>query len=95
MLTTKQKKELKKLGHKLDPVIHIGKEKLSSSAVTNILRELENHELIKIKINDNALISPKEIIKDIEVMTSGEVVQTIGKMLLLYKANEEDPVIKL
>jgi len=91
MLDKKQKIELKKLGHKLDPVIHIGKEKLSPSAVSNILRELANHELIKIKVNDNAMASPKELIKELEVLTQGEVIQTIGKMLLLYKENKEDP----
>ncbi|MBF0446245.1 MAG: YhbY family RNA-binding protein [Magnetococcales bacterium] len=95
MLKPNQIKQLKVLGHHLDPVVHVGKDLLSINAVANIMRELDNHELIKIRLNDNASASKIEVKKELESVTCGEVVQMIGKVLLLYKQNPKEPKIVL
>ncbi len=94
MLTTKQKQYLKKLGHHLDPIINIGKETITPNVVQHLIKALSDHELVKIKINSNALSSPKELVKDLEALTKADVIQTIGKMLLIYKENSEEPKIR-
>ena len=52
-LTTRQKQFLKGLAHPLSPFVQIGKEELSSGVLQTIRTELNNHELIKVKIGSN------------------------------------------
>lgn len=94
-LKGKEKIYLRGLGHKLKPIVHIGKEGLSEEFIANLNDCLEQHELFKIKILDSAPAGKKEIAKEVEKATKGSVVQSIGKTLLLYKPFKDNPVITL
>lgn len=48
-LTSAQRKQLRGLAHDLHPLVHVGKEGLSEAALTQIDRELGQHELIKVR----------------------------------------------
>ena len=52
MLTGKQRRYLRSLGHHLDPVIHVGKEGISEGLIGAADVALEEHELIKIKLGE-------------------------------------------
>jgi RNA-binding protein len=90
-LSSKQKKYLKGIGHHLSPVILIGKEGLSQRLIEAATLELQNHELIKIKIGNNSNIAKQDAVLTIPQSTGSELVQLIGKTLLLYKENTEIP----
>jgi len=90
-LTTKQKKFLKGLGHHLSPVILIGKEGLSSKLVEATAQELVYHELIKVKIGNNSGVDKNDAAAALTEATGCELVQLIGKTLLLYKKNPQRP----
>ena len=94
-LTSKQKKYLKGLGHPLKPVIQIGKEGVSKKFVANLEDCLDHHELIKIKVLENAPAEKGELATKIEKKTKGCVAQIIGKTLLFYRPFKENPEIKL
>ena len=90
-----QKKYLRKLGHKLKPVVFIGNSGLSKSVLTELSSTINHHELIKIKIKASNRIIRDQIIDEICKKTSTQLVTQIGGIALIYKKNPETPKIKL
>lgn len=90
-LTSKQIKYLRGLGHKLSPLVLIGKEGISDGVIEAAQAEIANHELIKVKIGSNSSVAKKDAANLIPTATASSLVQLIGKTLLLYKANPEIP----
>ena len=88
-LTNAQKKFLRKLGHGLSPVVYIGKEGLSETVVAAIDEALDFHELIKIKIVNTDKISKHEAADQVPEVTRSQLVQLIGKTLLIYRRNNK------
>jgi len=94
-LTGKQKRELKSLGHHLDPVLYFGKNGMGTSQYEAIEQALLDHELIKVKLGKSSIIKVKELIELVEANTRAECVQSIGKTALFYAEHPEEPKIKL
>jgi len=90
-----QKKYLRKLGHKLKPVVFIGNSGLSESVLTELFSTINHHELIKIKIKASNRIIRDQIIDEICKKTATQLVTQIGGIALIYKKNPETPKIKL
>lgn len=90
-LTKKQIKHLRGLGHKLNPLVLIGKEGINDSLIQAVETELCNHELIKVKIGTNSSVNKKKAAEIIPEATQSELVQLIGKTLTLYRANPKKP----
>lgn len=87
-LTGKQKNLLRKSAHKLKPVIIVGGSGLTESVYKEITQSLAHHELIKIKIGAAEKKDRLQIINEIQLKTSGEIVQTIGHIMVLFKASD-------
>ena len=90
-LSNKQIKHLRGLGHKLPALVLIGKEGMTAELITAVKKELVNHELIKVKIGTNSSVNKHDAAESIPRDTGSELVQLIGKTLLLYKANPQLP----
>lgn len=95
MLTSKQKKHLRKLSHDVQPIFQIGKGGVNSNMVVQISEALEKRELIKVSILQNSMESPKEAAEEIAHDTDAEIVQVIGGTIILYRESEENKEIKL
>lgn len=89
-LTPKKRQELKGLAHKLKPVIMIGNNGFSDAVSKETDRALNDHELIKIKIALEDRDARKAIVADIVSATSAELVQQIGKIIVIYRKKEEN-----
>jgi len=94
-LTGKQRRHLRALGHALRPVVQIGKEGVTESLVDAIDRALLDHELIKVKIGENAGIERHDAAELLAARTGSEVAQVLGNVLLLYRAHPDQPAIEL
>lgn len=94
-LTTKQRAHLRALAHPLKPIVHIGKEGVTDSAVRSVELALAGRELIKIKVLDTAPESARNA-GDLlaERVDGGHLVQVIGRTVVLYKRDPEKPSIK-
>jgi RNA-binding protein len=90
-LTTRQKQVLKALAHPLNPLVQIGKEGISPAIIATVKKELEHHELIKVKIGNNSGLERHETPTLIAEASDSTVVQLIGKVFVLYKANPDKP----
>lgn len=80
---------------KIDPVFQIGKASVTPENVDAIMEVYNTHELIKIAVLKNCIDDPKEIAETIAERTHSQVVQVIGKKIVLYKAFKENPKIIL
>ena len=80
---------------KIRPSFQIGKGGLNDAQTAQIDDYLRVHELIKVKVLDNSLYTAREAAEELAEKIGAEVVQVIGSNLVLYKRNEEEPVIKL
>ena len=94
-LTSKQRSYLKGLAMDLDPVFQVGKGSVTPEYTDAIGEALEKRELIKISVLKNCLDDPKEIAAVIAERTRSEVVQVIGKKIVLYKPDRKNPKIIL
>lgn len=89
MLTGKQKSYLKGLSHNMQPIIQIGKNGVNEMLVKTIEDALEARELIKISVLQNCLEEPKTMAIDIADVLEAEVVQVIGRTIILYKQSRK------
>jgi len=79
----------------MDPVFQIGKSSLTVEFIDAIKEVLEARELIKINVLKNCMDDPKELADTLASQTRSEVVQVIGKKIILYKQADEKEKRKL
>lgn len=94
-MTGKQKRHLKGLAHSLKPLVNIGKQGISEEFSKQIDKCLLDHELIKVKILESCPLDKKTCAQQLSEASLAEVVQLIGKTIILYRPHPEEPVIKL
>jgi len=94
MLTGKQKRHLRALGHGLKPLIQIGKKEIEEALVIETGAALDHHELIKVKLLESCLLDKHEASEILASACNAEIAQILGKTFLLYRP-AETPVIKL
>ncbi len=94
MLTGKQKRYLRGLGHHLNPVITIGKGEITEAVTRETCEALAAHELIKVKILESCLLDRNEVALELAGACAADVAQILGRTILLYKRGDE-PKIEL
>jgi RNA-binding protein len=94
-LTGKQKRHLRGLGHSLSPVVSVGREGQTDAVLAKTRIELENHELIKVKIGDGCLEPAAEVGAWLAAELGASVAQVIGHTVLLYRRRKNEPTIVL
>jgi RNA-binding protein len=94
-LTGKQRRHLRALAHPLRPLIQIGKDGVSDALVAATDQALLDHELIKVKVGENAGIERHEAADALAARTHSHVAQVLGNTVVLYKRRAEEPAIEL
>src|SRR5258707_450789 len=94
-LTSKQRQYLKGLAHVLEPIVRVGRAGASPSVVEETKRSLNAHELIKLRIESDDSDQRKAVAEDLARECSADVVASIGKIAILYRARDEEPEIEL
>ena len=89
-MTTKQRAYLKSLAMKLDPIFQIGKESINPGLTKALDEALEARELIKVSVLQNCEDDPKELAAIIAERTRSQVVQVIGKKIVLYREGKDE-----
>ena len=80
------KKHLRRLGHNLKPVVTIATKGLTDTVNAEIDRALNDHELIKVKVAVGDRTAKKSVSEDICDRHGAELIQSIGHMLLIFRA---------
>ncbi|WP_018756787.1 MULTISPECIES: ribosome assembly RNA-binding protein YhbY [Paenibacillus] len=95
MLTGKQKRYLRSLAHHLNPIFQVGKGGVNDQLIRHIDEAIETRELIKISILNNNMDDRDEVARDLAEGSNSELVQVIGKTIVLYKESREHKQIEL
>src|SRR5215216_1750050 len=95
-LNTKQRQYLKGLAHSLKPMLQIGKDGVTETVLSSIESALNSRELLKLKVLDAAPEGADQSGQTMAGRLAGvELVQVIGKTIVLYRPHPEKPKIKL
>lgn len=86
-LTQEQKKQFKSIGHHLKPVLIVAENGLTEGVLAELDRALNDHELIKVKINLAEREDRQAVIVELCEIARCELAQVIGKMALIYRKN--------
>ena len=84
-MNSKQRAYLKGLAQTIQPILNIGKSSLTPEFTESVAEALEARELIKISVLKNCLDDPREIAAMLGERTHSQVVQVIGRKIVLYK----------
>lgn len=85
-LSQQDKKRLRHIGHHLKPVLIAGDKGLTDSFLAELNGRLEDHELIKVKVNAGTRELRSELVDNLCRSANAELIQRIGNIALLYRA---------
>jgi RNA-binding protein len=91
----KQRQHLRGLAHRLSPLVQVGKEGVSDRVLGAVDRALADHELIKVKVLETSPLDPRETGEALADALRAELVQGIGRVVVLYRRHPERPRITL
>ena len=95
MLTANQKRQLKGLASTLDTKYQVGKNEISDTVIAMLDKALTARELIKIDVM-KAVTSPvMELALDLSSKLNAELVQVVGRVIVLYRYSKDNHKIKL
>ena len=94
-LTGKQRRHLRALGHHLGAVVQVGHEGVTDAVARQTDQQLEAHELIKVKVSENAPQVRQEVARQLADRCSAHLAQVLGRTALLYRPRKEKPEIVL
>lgn len=94
-LSAKQRQFLKGLAHPLAPVVRVGKGSISAAVVEETKKSLLAHELIKVRVDAESAAARRDLAERLAGETDAQVAAIIGKTVILYRARDEKPKIKL
>lgn len=94
-LTGAQRRQLRGLAHHLKPVVLVGEQGVSEAVLDKVEAELENHELIKVRVaadREEVDAAGERIVE----RTGADLAGRIGKVLMIYRRRREGrPTIRL
>jgi RNA-binding protein len=88
-LSIAEKKRFRRIGHELKPVVMTGGQGLTEGVLAEIDRALEDHELIKVRINGENREERAAAMAMVGSHCKAETVQVIGKIVLLYRPSRK------
>ena len=95
MLTKNEKKLLKALIVNDKTKYQIGKNEINDSLISMLDKALEARELIRVEVLKSAVTPIMELTLDLSSKLHAEVVSVVGRVVILFRRNKENPKIKL
>ena len=89
-MTGQERAELRKQAHGLTAIFQIGKDNITAPLIEAVDAALKKRELIKLSVLETSELSAKEAAEQLAQATNAEVIQCIGRKLVLYREKEED-----
>jgi len=88
-MTSKQRAYLKGLAMKIEPIFQMGKSSLTPELTKAVDEALAARELVKISVLQNCADDPHELASVLSERTRSQVVQVIGKKIVLYREGKD------
>ena len=94
-MTSKQRAYLKSLAMTMEPILQLGKSCVTPEFTKSVNEALEARELIKISVLQNCMDDPSQMAQVLAERTGSQVVQVIGKKIVLYRESRTKKKIEL
>jgi RNA-binding protein len=85
------RRSLRGHGHALSPLVRVGKSGVTAAVIKQVEQALADHELIKIKIAGECPDDRFEVADQLAGQPGVNVVQVLGRVVLLYKRHPHAP----
>jgi RNA-binding protein len=92
-LTGAQRKRLRGMAHRLEPVVLVGQGGLNDGVIIAVKQALLDHELIKVQFRKPA--DKKGIAAELVAATGSTLCGLIGFVAILYRRHPEKPTIEI
>ena len=89
MLTSKERAELRAQANTLDTTLMVGKDGVTEAVVAEAETQLTARELVKGKVLESAMMTPREVCDEICEATGAEGVAVIGTKFVIYRFSEK------
>ena len=89
MLTSKERAELRAQANTLDTTLMVGKDGVTDAVIAEAENQLEARELVKGKVLENAMMTPREVSDAICEATGADGVSVIGTKFVIYRFSEK------
>ena len=89
MLTSKERAELRAQANSLDTTLMVGKDGVTEALIAEADNQLTARELVKGKVLENAMLTPREVCDAICEETGAEGVSVIGTKFVIYRFSEK------
>ena len=89
MLTSKERAELRARANSLDTTLMVGKEGVTEAVIAEAENQLDARELVKGKVLEAAMMSPREVSDEICEATGADGVAVIGTKFVIYRFSEK------
>lgn len=86
---------MRALGNALDPIVQVGKGGVTDSVIFSLNEALTARELVKARVLKNCLEEVKDVAQELTSRTNSNLVQIIGRNIILYRPSEDKPLIEL
>ncbi len=94
-LRGKQRRFLRGLGVNMDAQVFVGKDGITDAVLAEIATLVKKRELVKVRLLDTVDGGRKDVAKELAARAGVELIQVLGRTVLLYRRNDEKPVIEL
>lgn len=95
MITTKQRATLRSHANKLEAILQIGKQGVTSTVLKQLNDALAARELVKCKVLDNSMLDARSVAQELAEAAECDIVQVIGAKFVLYKQNKKNPIYEI
>ena len=89
MLTSKQRAELRAQANALDTTLMVGKDGVTEALIAEADNQLTARELVKGKVLENAMLTPREVCDAICGQIGADGVSVIGTKFVIYRFSEK------
>ena len=89
MLTSKERAELRARANTLETTLMVGKDGVTDAVIAEADNQLTARELVKGKVLENAMLTPREVSDAICEATGADGVSVIGTKFVLYRFSEK------
>jgi RNA-binding protein len=89
MLTSKERAELRAQANTLETTLMVGKDGVTDALIAEADNQLTARELVKGKVLENAMLSPREVSDAICEATGADGVACIGTKFVIYRFSEK------
>jgi RNA-binding protein len=94
-LTGADRRRLRALGNALSATVFVGKEGVTESVIQALDEAHHNAELVKLRVLDTCPVHRKEVAAQLETDSRSQVVQVLGRTVLLFRRDPDKPEISL